>query len=138
VADHPLGVGIGRAGPRAVLHTARPVTTESSYFTVAFDLGIPGLALYLLVLAGVGWAVRRSPTAVAILVAIAISFLFLPTVTAIEVIAIGLMWCAALARPRGAVSGEEAIVARAEDPAGPDLTAGTRIGPLRAPGGRPG
>jgi len=43
---HPLGMGTGMSGPKTALFTSNIMNSESSYFIIAFDLGIIGIALY--------------------------------------------------------------------------------------------
>ena len=59
---HPLGAGIGSASHVFFGSTAQPLTvwTESWYFYVAAELGIPGLAAYLIVCGLVLRAVLRA------------------------------------------------------------------------------
>lgn len=52
VAQHPLGVGIGMAGPRALrfLGEAQVLHTESTYLQLGMEIGVVGMALLLLTL----------------------------------------------------------------------------------------
>lgn len=43
---HPLGLGLGNNGPRALRFIRRPNLTESSYFLMAYEAGIIGAAVY--------------------------------------------------------------------------------------------
>ncbi|MBD5134490.1 MAG: O-antigen ligase family protein [Lachnospiraceae bacterium] len=43
---HPLGLGLGNNGPRAMRFLKKPNLTESSYFLMAYEVGIPGAAIY--------------------------------------------------------------------------------------------
>jgi len=47
ILSNPFGVGLGMSGPRASLRTGTSLNTESSYFLLAFDIGILGAVLYL-------------------------------------------------------------------------------------------
>ncbi len=52
MAQHPLGVGIGMAGPRALrfLGEAQVLHTESTYLQLGMEIGVVGMALFLLAL----------------------------------------------------------------------------------------
>lgn len=43
---HPLGLGLGNNGPRAMRFLKKPNLTESSYFLMAYEVGILGAAIY--------------------------------------------------------------------------------------------
>lgn len=43
---HPLGLGLGNNGPRAMKFLKKPNLTESSYFLMAYEVGILGAVLY--------------------------------------------------------------------------------------------
>ena len=58
--EHPFGVGIGQAGPRAVTYTGRLLNAESSYLIVALDMGIFGLAAYLSIWITIAAALRQA------------------------------------------------------------------------------
>lgn len=45
--SHPLGVGLGTAGPRAVRYYANPTLVESSFLLLGLELGWLGLVVYL-------------------------------------------------------------------------------------------
>lgn len=47
VLTHPLGVGLGTAGPRAVRYYANPTLVESSFLLLGLELGWLGLVAYL-------------------------------------------------------------------------------------------
>ncbi|MDE6252693.1 MAG: O-antigen ligase family protein [Lachnospiraceae bacterium] len=46
IFKHPLGLGLGNNGPRAMKFIKKPNLTESSYFLMAYEVGILGAALY--------------------------------------------------------------------------------------------
>lgn len=43
---HPLGMGMGENGPRALVFMKKPNLTESAYFLMAYEVGIIGSILY--------------------------------------------------------------------------------------------
>ena len=43
---HPLGLGLGKNGPRAKLFIDNPNLTESSYFLMEYEVGIIGAIVY--------------------------------------------------------------------------------------------
>lgn len=45
---NPIGIGIGKSGPKSVKYNSVQISSESSYFVIGFDLGIPGLVSYLI------------------------------------------------------------------------------------------
>lgn len=47
VAKHPLGLGLGKNGPRALKFIKYPNLTESSYFLMIFEVGIIGAGVYI-------------------------------------------------------------------------------------------
>lgn len=47
VVHHPLGIGLGTAGPRAVKYFANPTLVESSFLLVGLELGWLGLVAYV-------------------------------------------------------------------------------------------
>ena len=47
ILSNPFGIGLGMSGPRAILYSGTSFSTESSYFLLAFDIGIFGAILYL-------------------------------------------------------------------------------------------
>lgn len=47
---NPLGIGLGKTGPRASARTGVFINSENSFFILLFDLGIYGLFLYLFLL----------------------------------------------------------------------------------------
>jgi hypothetical protein len=53
LVEHPLGSGLGAGGLTAARAGLAPIAADSQYLKFAVDLGLPGLALYLAVLAGV-------------------------------------------------------------------------------------
>lgn len=46
VVKHPFGLGLGKNGPRAMLFIKKPNLTESSYFLMAYEVGILGAIVY--------------------------------------------------------------------------------------------
>lgn len=69
LVQQPLGAGIGSTGS-ASLFTDRPVIIENQYLLIAHEVGWLGLALFLILFAGVLWAcwlARRDWLALAVL-----------------------------------------------------------------------
>ena len=60
VRHHPFGVGIGQAGPRALIYTGKLLNAESSVLTVAVDVGVIGSLLYWAMWAATLVALRRA------------------------------------------------------------------------------
>jgi hypothetical protein len=58
--DHPLGVGLGAGGLTAVRFGLPPTAADSQYFKYSVELGIPGLLLYVTILARARPACARS------------------------------------------------------------------------------
>ncbi|KXY37744.1 hypothetical protein AT269_06005 [Bacillus cereus] len=48
IANNPFGIGLGIAGPKASALTGEFLNVESSYFLIAYELGIVGLFLFLM------------------------------------------------------------------------------------------
>jgi hypothetical protein len=81
---HPLGHGLGTAGP-AVFHSGAGPVIENNYLQIAYETGLPGALAFILVLAATGreLAARAArydlaAAALAALVGISITALFLP------------------------------------------------------------
>lgn len=71
IKHEPLGRGPGTAGPASVYNDDKPVRIAENYYAqIGQETGLIGLALFLLILAGVGhllWLRRASPLALALL-----------------------------------------------------------------------
>jgi hypothetical protein len=50
VRSNPFGIGLGLSGPRALARSDQAINSESAFFVLAFDVGIPGFLLYCLFL----------------------------------------------------------------------------------------
>jgi O-antigen ligase len=61
ILEHPLGIGIGMAGPRALRFAdeAKIEHVESSYFQMMIEIGVPGTLFTLGVLLLMVWTLRR-------------------------------------------------------------------------------
>lgn len=92
MAAHPFGLGLGEVGPRAVMHAANAVKTESSLLLVGLEIGWLGLALYLALLVALVirfWrrlaGHRRRAIALSVLAALLPAQLLLPTLQEVSV-----------------------------------------------------
>jgi len=56
LVDHPLGVGLGAGGLTAARFGLTSAAADNQYFKYSVELGLPGLALYLAILAGIAAA----------------------------------------------------------------------------------
>ena len=61
VEHHPLGLGLGSAGP-ASFHSAAPLIPEDYYLQIAIETGVIGLILFVAVELVVGWRLARAAT----------------------------------------------------------------------------
>jgi hypothetical protein len=48
IKENPLGIGVGKSGPKSVKFQDKLLNSESSYFIIGFDLGICGILIYLI------------------------------------------------------------------------------------------
>ncbi|MBN9900794.1 MULTISPECIES: O-antigen ligase family protein [Bacillus cereus group] len=48
ITNNPIGIGLGIAGPKASALTGEFLNVESSYFLIAYELGVIGLLLFLM------------------------------------------------------------------------------------------
>lgn len=59
IANNPFGIGLGVAGPKASALTGEFLNVESSYFLIAYELGIIGLLLFLMFNFSILWAFKK-------------------------------------------------------------------------------
>lgn len=61
ILENPLGLGLGKAGPASIHAGNAPIITENWYLQIALELGVIGLAAYLVFFAMSGiWLYRSS------------------------------------------------------------------------------
>jgi hypothetical protein len=55
ILKNPLGIGLGKSGPRASARTGIDINSENSFFIVLFDMGCFGLIYYLLIMVTIAY-----------------------------------------------------------------------------------
>ncbi len=92
--QHPLGIGIGMAGPKSqVFLKDKYLNSESSYFVVMYETGLVGISLLLGIFATIIMDLKKyvmttrdaddrlfSITVIASFIAVLVQYLFLPTI----------------------------------------------------------
>lgn len=59
IANNPFGIGLGIAGPKASALTGEFLNVESSYFLIAYELGIIGLFVFLIFNMSILWTFKK-------------------------------------------------------------------------------
>lgn len=73
IMHHPLGSGIGTAGPQSVYNNGNVRLAENYYLQIGQELGLVGMVLFIVIICLIGqqlWIGRKDPLTIALLVSL--------------------------------------------------------------------